>query len=88
MGSFSPIKNHFLFGAAAVAAWLLAGCVVTAAKPGMAQRECIAGYGRPSAVVSISTCTRLQQPFGTVGESGAGGDVRAGRLHLQSHRHP
>ena len=52
---------------AAVAGCLLAGCAVTAVKPGMTQGEVIAGYGKPSAIVPISTGTRLQyswQPFG------------------------
>ena len=51
----------------AMAGFLLAGCAVTAVKPGMTQGEVIAGYGKPSAIVRISTGTRLQysrQPFG------------------------
>jgi hypothetical protein len=49
------------------AACLLAGCAVTSVKPGMTREEVIAGYGTPSAIVPISTGTRLQysrQPRG------------------------
>ncbi len=52
---------------ATVAGLLLAGCSVTAVKPGMTQGEVITGYGKPTAIVSINTGTRLQyswQPFG------------------------
>ena len=52
---------------AAVASLLLAGCAVTSVKPGMTQGEVIAGYGKPTAIVPISTGTRLQysrQPLG------------------------
>lgn len=51
----------------AVATGLLAGCAVTSVKPGMTQGEVIAGYGKPSAIVPISSGTRLQysrQPRG------------------------
>ena len=61
------MKTLFIFCCAAVAGLLLAGCAVTAVKPGMTQSEVIAGYGKPSAVVPISTGTRLQysrQPLG------------------------
>jgi len=50
-----------------MAVFLLAGCAVTAVKPGMTREEVIAGYGKPSAIVRISTGTRLQysrQPLG------------------------
>jgi hypothetical protein len=56
-----------ILGSAALAGWLLAGCAVTAVKPGMTQGEVIAAYGKPSAIVPISTGTRLQysrQPRG------------------------
>lgn len=55
------------FCVAAMAGLLLASCAVTAVKPGMTQGEVIAAYGRPSAIVPISTGTRLQysgQPLG------------------------
>ena len=61
------MKTLFIFCCAAMAGWLLAGCAVTAVKPGMTQSEVIAGYGKPSAIVPISAGTRLQysrQPFG------------------------
>ena len=51
----------------AVAGCVLAGCAVTAVKPGMTREEVIAGYGKPSGIVPISTGTRLQysrQPRG------------------------
>jgi hypothetical protein len=51
----------------AVAACLLAGCAVSSVKPGMTREEVIAGYGRPTGIVPISTGTRLQysrQPRG------------------------
>lgn len=62
-----PMKTLSLFCRVAVAGLLLAGCAVTAVKPGMTREEVIAGYGKPSAVVPISTGTRLQysrQPLG------------------------
>ena len=52
---------------AVVASCLLVGCAVTAVKLGMTQGEVIAGYGKPTATVPISTGTRLQysrQPLG------------------------
>ena len=52
---------------AAMAGLLLGSCAVTAVKPGMTREEVIAGYGKPSAIVPISTGTRLQysrQPLG------------------------
>ena len=61
------MKTLFIFCRAAVASLLLAGCAVTAVKPGMTQGEVIAGYGKPTAIVSINTGTRLQysrQPLG------------------------
>lgn len=51
----------------AVAACVLGGCAMTSVKPGMTREEVIAGYGKPSAIVPISTGTRLQysrQPRG------------------------
>ena len=51
----------------AVAGCVLAGCAVSSVKPGMTREEVIAGYGRPSGIVPISTGTRLQysrQPRG------------------------
>jgi hypothetical protein len=61
------VKILRIFGSAAVAACLLAGCAVTSVKPGMTQGEVIAGYGKPTGIVPISTGTRLQysrQPRG------------------------
>ena len=52
---------------AALAGLVLASCAVTSVKPGMTREEVIAGYGRPTAIVPISTGTRLQysrQPRG------------------------
>ena len=51
----------------AVAGCVLAGCAVNSVKPGMTREEVIAGYGKPSGIVPISTGTRLQysrQPRG------------------------
>ena len=56
-----------IFCSAAAAACLLASCAVTSVKPGMTREEVIAGYGKPSGIVPISTGTRLQysrQPRG------------------------
>ena len=53
--------------AVAAATLMLAGCAVTSVKPGTPRELVTAGYGKPSAIVSISTGTRLQysrQPFG------------------------
>ena len=55
-----------LFSAALVG-FLLAGCAVTAVKPGMTREEVIEAYGKPSAIVPLSAGTRLQysrQPLG------------------------
>ena len=52
---------------AAVAGLLLAGCAVTAVKPGMTREEVIEAHGKPSGIVPLSTGTRLQysrQPLG------------------------
>ena len=52
---------------AALAGLLLAGCAVTAVKPGMTREEVIEAYGKPSAIVPLSAGTRLQysrQPLG------------------------
>lgn len=57
------------FCTAAVVACLLAGCSVTSVKPGMTREEVIAGYGKPSAVVPISTGTRLQYSLQPLGQS-------------------
>ena len=61
------MKILSIFCVTAIAGLLLASCAVTAVKPGMTREEVIAGYGKPSAIVRISTGTRLQysrQPFG------------------------
>ena len=61
------MKFLSIFCGAALAGCLLAGCAVTAVKPGMAQSEVIAGYGKPTAIVPISTGSRMQysrQPLG------------------------
>lgn len=61
------MKIFRILCSATVAGWLLAGCAVTSVKPGMTREEVIAGYGKPSGIVPISTGTRLQysrQPRG------------------------
>jgi hypothetical protein len=61
------VKIFRILFSATVAGWLLAGCAVTSVKPGMTREEVIAGYGKPSGIVPISTGTRLQysrQPRG------------------------
>ena len=61
------MKILSVFCVAAMASLFLAGCAVTDVKPGMTREEVIAGYGKPSAIVPISTGTRLQysrQPLG------------------------
>ena len=63
------MKTLSIFCVAALASLLLASCAVTAVKPGMTQGEVIAGYGRPSAIVPISTGTRLQYSLQPLGRS-------------------
>ena len=63
---------------AALAAGLLGGCAVTSVKPGMTQGEVIAGYGKPSAIVPITTGTRLQYSRQPLGQSVVMVDLDAG----------
>lgn len=63
--------------AAALAGWLLASCAVTSVKPGMTREEVIAGYGKPSGIVPISTGTRLQYSRQPLGQSAVMVDLDA-----------
>jgi len=64
-----------------VAALLMAGCAVTAVRPGMSREEVIAHYGTPSRVLPLGTGTRLQYSAQPAGQTAVMVDLdAAGKL--------